>query len=303
MESPEDPSLPFFTYGLFKPGQLGYYQIEVWVDGTKEAAIEGKLFERDGTPILVEDSRGEVQGFLLTFDHKDGEQLYESVASVEPEKQYRWVERTVSIGHSSQNANVLLGRNPTRGSTELTDRNWDGSRDPLFTDALDVVQEVIQEDAKFDWENKKSFFQLHQAYLLLWSSIERYISLRYGLRGVKGEKSIRDKYKGMAKEEGFQKGLKSVSSSERTHQKVVRADRPGEDAKLDPEDPVDSLDYYYQVRSNLSHRGKSAPIDFDILRYSLEELYTIFRFHVLPAAFENYSEKRDHTESTENNYG
>jgi len=231
-----------------------------------------------------------IQGYLLTFDQEDGEQLYQSVTTVEPEKQYRWVERTVSVGDGSQNANVLLGRNPTRGTTELQDQNWDGSTDPLFTDALDVVEEIIEEDTKFDWEDKKSFFRLHQAYLLLWSSIERYISLRYGLRGVKGEKSIRDKYKKMAEENGFQEGLKTVYSKDRPRQKVVRADRPQEDAKLDPEDTVASLDYYYQVRSNLSHRGKSAPIDFDILRHSLEELYTIFRCHVLPAALKNYSQ-------------
>ncbi|MFB6216257.1 MAG: gamma-glutamylcyclotransferase [Candidatus Aenigmatarchaeota archaeon] len=292
MDLPDDPTLPFFSYGLFKPGQLGYYRIEDYVDEAVKADIEGKLYERDGTPILVEKNRGTVQGNLLKLNQGDGEQLYESVAEVEPEKQYRWVERTVSIGDSSQNANVLLGRNPTRGSTDLPGQKWDGSTDPLFTDALDVVEEVIEEDTEFDWEDKKSFFRLHQAYLLLWSSIERYISLRYGLRGRFGDQSIRDKRNKMAEEEGFREGLETVYSTDRPRERVVRAGRPQDDAKLDPEDPVASLDYYYQVRSNLSHRGKSAPIDFDILRHSLEELYTIFRSYVLPAALENYSQEQ-----------
>ena len=44
-----------------------------------------------------------------------------------------------------------------------------------------------------------------------------------------------------------------------------------------------SVAYYYQVRSNITHRGKGAVRDYDMLRDSLTELLPIFR-EVLEAA-------------------
>ncbi|AXG08232.1 hypothetical protein DU500_17215 (plasmid) [Haloplanus rubicundus] len=289
MNLPENPNLPLFVYGLFKPGQLGYHRIEPLVQSTRNATAEGKLLERDGVPILAEDPHSQVNGYLLKFDEEEAESAYEKVVSIEPEKQYRWVTRSVSLENGTETANILLGRNPTRGTTELSSFDWSGERDPLFTDALDVVEEVIASETGFDWEDKKPFFRLQMAYLLLWSSIERYISLRYGLRGPRGDQSIRQKLMKMAEEPGFQGGLESIDLTDRPRTQITRADRPQDDEKLDPDNPQGSIDYYYQVRSNLSHRGKTAPVDFDILQHSLNELYEIFRNHVLPRAFDSRS--------------
>ena len=52
--------------------------------------------------------------------------------------------------------------------------------------------------------------------------------------------------------------------------------KPTEKETLDSSDPKKSLNYYYQVRSNLTHRGKSAHNDFKIIKSSLDELYRIF---------------------------
>lgn len=286
MDLPENTDLPLFAYGIFKPGQLGYHRIKTAVENVLQTRIEGRLFERDGVPILTEDVNGQVTGYLLTFEEEEIESAYEAIVKLEPEKQYRWVTRSVSLDGGTETANVLLGRNPTRGTTELSSGEWRGEDDPLFTDALEVIEEVISSDFDFNWENKEPFFRLHMAYLLLWSSIERYISLRYGLRGIHGEKSIHQKLMEMADEPGFREGLDSIDFTNRPKTRITRADRPQEDAKLDPDNPRGSISYYYQIRSNLSHRGKSAPVDFDVLQYSLNEVYEIYKHHVLPRAFE-----------------
>jgi hypothetical protein len=46
---------------------------------------------------------------------------------------------------------------------------------------------------------------------------------------------------------------------------------------LDPESPEKAVDYYYQVRSNITHRGKGVGRDYNLLRDSLAELLPIFR--------------------------
>jgi hypothetical protein len=137
-----------------------------------------------------------------------------------------------------------------------------------FTEALDVVEETLRSQT-FDWRNLKPLFRLQMAYLLLWSSIERYVSLRYHL----GDK-VTQKVNQLAREAAFVTGLRAHVHEERT---VNRADRPGEKEVLDPESPKKAVGYYYQVRSNITHRGKGIVRDYDLLHESLAELLTIFR--------------------------
>lgn len=125
------------------------------------------------------------------------------------------------------------------------------------------------------------------AYLLLWSSIERYLSLRYGLRGTKGETKSFEKRHAMAAEDAFQRGIKNedIISDRRDGHVLYRTDRPQVSHKLSRDSAEQTIDYYHQARSNLAHRGKSAPMEFDLLYDSTEELLTIFRDYVLESAF------------------
>lgn len=301
MELPESIELPIFVYGLFKPGQLGYYRIEDEVQEESSALIEGALRERDGVPILVEDPSMQVEGHLLRFRDGGNEEAYQSIADLEPEKQYRWVEREIALNDEPVRANVLLGKKPGRGSDEYMSNNWDGSDDPLFSDALELVDEVQSDVHTMNDGDYKPFFRLHMAYLLLWSSIERYATLKYGLRSdilsddipseTKKRRSIRSKLVMMGNESAFKRGLKEEILPNRVDHCIYRADRPGDSPKrLDPDDPKQAIDYYYQVRSNLTHRGKSAYTDFTVLQSSLDELYSIFTSHVLAEQFERWAQ-------------
>jgi len=69
---------------------------------------------------------------------------------------------------------------------------------------------------------------------------------------------------------------------------VQRADRPTDHYELTPDDPRNSLNYYYQIRSNITHRGKGVVRDHDIVRASLKELLEIFT-ELVRAAFESSS--------------
>lgn len=63
----------------------------------------------------------------------------------------------------------------------------------------------------------------------------------------------------------------------KTRREVYRADRPDEKEILDPQSPSKALNYYYQVRSNITHRGKGVVIDHDRVTKSLTELLSMFR--------------------------
>ena len=85
-----------------------------------------------------------------------------------------------SRGYKVRACKLLGCRNPQKG-TIISDYNvWNGRDDPLFTVALDVVSETFNSNEVFDWD-LKPLFRLEMAYLLLWTAIERYTSLRYHL--------------------------------------------------------------------------------------------------------------------------
>jgi hypothetical protein len=241
--------LPFFAYGLFKPGQLGFLRLRELVEQSEpDCALRGTLLERDGLPIVDEDGMGTVRGSLIFFHRRTLIEAYLRIIEIEPDKHYRWGIGRVETRRGIREANVLFGKSPRRGSDALGQSDWDGKRDPLFTSALEVVQEVANQNVEFEW-NLKPLFRLQMAYLLLWSAIERYVSLRYHLGG-----DVYSKVKRLAKEEAFIVSLREQAPGRRV---LYRTDKPGEREVLDVSNPDKSLGYYYQVRSNITHRGKA----------------------------------------------
>lgn len=270
MERPPNIDRPFFAYGLFRPGQLAFFQLRELVSNiTEPSRVAGSLLLRDGLPIIDPAGHGFIQGALLTFLPTRVAEAYDRIAAMEPDKHYRWHEAQVD----GTSTNVLVGRSPKKGSAPCEDAEWNGWDDPLFTAALDVVDETLTSQ-DFAWD-LKPLFRLQMAYLLLWSSIERYVSLRYHL----GDK-VSEKVAQLAREPAFAAGLQQHVEGRR---EVYRADRPGEKEVLDPRAPDKAVRYYYQVRSNITHRGKGVVRDFELLKLSLAELLPIVR-EVLKAA-------------------
>lgn len=277
MTGPNDSNLPFFAYGVFRKGELGFLSISELVDKVVEpVSVKGGLLLRDGLPIIDPQGDSSVPGSMITFKEGHQREAYERINRLEPDRQYRWEETSTQ----RIQCNYLVGRSPRKGSVPA-DEGWNGKNDPLFTAALEVVQESLKAHADFDW-NLKPMFRLQMAYLLLWSSIERYASLRYHL----GNRAI-EKVMQITDDLQFAQLLKQRVS--RKH-RVQRADQPQDHYELDPDDPKKSLNYYYQIRSNITHRGKGVVRDHEIVRDSLKELVEIFT-DLLRTAFESSSNR------------
>lgn len=272
MQPPTRIDLPFFAYGIFRPGQLGFHRLrDLVADVRSDCRISGTLRIRDGLPILDPDGGNHTSGAILLFRPEVATEAYKRIMEIEPDKQYRWDMRQ----SEEVLVNILIGRSPKKGSV-VADEGWDGRTDPLFTAALDVIRETLSANCEFEWD-LKPLFRLQMGYLLLWSSIERYASLRYHL----GDK-VTEKINFIASEPAFAVALQACVSSPRS---VYRADRPDTKITLDPSNPKKALDYYYQIRSNITHRGKAVGRDYDVLKSSLSELLKIFE-QVLSKAFE-----------------
>lgn len=97
----------------------------------------------------------------------------------------------------------------------------------------------------------------------------------------------------LADEKMFAKSLKKHFKKHPNRKlKIVSAKDPNTIYRLIPHNPKKSLKYYYQVRSNSVHMGKTVYEDYDTVRAALEELLCIFHdilkfsFNIEPKEFE-----------------
>ena len=113
MNPPTNQTLPFFAYGVFRPGELAFLQIKEFVESCRVgASIRGVLRIRDGLPIASPEDNGEIFGTVIKFRPGSEAPVYQRIADLEPDKQYRW--EVASAGF--EQANFLAGRSPRKGS-------------------------------------------------------------------------------------------------------------------------------------------------------------------------------------------
>lgn len=280
LDLPRRIDLPYFTYGLLQPGELAHRQLDGLLIAECRAEVKGSLRVRDGIPLLAAAPSETIHGWLLEFRDVGG---YRAIVQFEPTKLYRWEEIKTIDGVT---ANTLMGATDT-GSHVLHDDRWTGSKDPVFVHGLGVVREVVDgPDGRVPFESVPPealdwvrFFRVQMAYLLLWSAIERYLALAYG-----PELDPVRKLKALGRDEEFARALShTVTQSRRVYESRSR-----DSAMLDPTEPGRSAEYFYVVRSNLSHRGKGAWSEAELVRTALQDLFVIFG-RMLTAAFRTHS--------------
>jgi hypothetical protein len=266
MNQPNNPNLPFFAYGIFKEGQISHFRIKNYIKEIKrDVAINGQLHIRDGITIInLNNAKKIVTGNLIWFEQDNCTNAYQQICDLEPKKYYKW--GTVVIDGSE--ANVLVGINPSTSSTEYVEE-WDSWNDALFTVSFEIIDETIQNSRNDSAENGKQFLRLQMAYLLLWSAIERFVALRYNFRG---EHVMTNVFK-LSEEPIFTALLQNCKN----HRVLYSTDNVDNKKRFDKDKPLSCIKYYYQLRSNITHRGKASVTDAILVNECLIELTDIFK--------------------------
>ena len=278
---PESVKLPCFVYGLLKPGELGFRRLKEFVSGVPvEAAIAGKLWIRDGLPLLEILAGGRVGGYLLRFDEARARGAYDQIAKFEPKEHYKW--EVVQVLQQEECANVLVGKRPKVGAEESEFGRWTSEDDPVFTEGIAEVRAVLEKHghafgSRITGAEWRRLFRLQMAYLLLWSAIERYAALSYGPGLKPGQRVTK-----LGEDPLFASALARQVDREDT---VVSSEDPSEEHALSVSAPVHSANYFYKVRSNLSHRGKGAWREGEKVRLALRDLLEIFGMMLKESVF------------------
>lgn len=222
---------------------------------------------------------GPVGGDVFWFDPEKCQETYDSIQSIEPENQYSWEEKKTTTGIK---VNVLVGRR-IRDQDHIMDIPWNGKDDPFFVEAIDIVDRVLSKCSPVSSMGNgsretaaKNFLELQMAYMLLWTAIERYATLRYNI----GKGAPANNIGKVAKEPAFKGALirhvrlDGISSGRK--RTLYRADDPQKKVELNVTNSEKSIDYYYQLRCNITHRGKALLDDYSTLMISTQELKNIF---------------------------
>lgn len=276
LKRPNNPNLPYFAYGPFKPGQVGFPIIKYFVKDIKEATLNNyKLGQRNGIPILL-NQHGFTMGYLLYFKdlsiyYKMGNDrdrkyydAYDFIRSSKSISLYKW--REVDIGN--QRVNIMLAKRNSFGKPYVPNPDepstYDGKSNKMFYETLEYLYSNLKFlDSKRSFEG---FVNLQMNYMFLWSSIDNFLSLGYG--GWDQRKHIIE----WSKWEEFRLALRNHVHRECS----VKSTQNSKTYPLNREKPKDSILYYYQFRCNVVHSGKEYLADFSKLKKAYKELLYIF---------------------------
>lgn len=281
MNSPSNNKLPFIAYGSFKPGELRYNLIKDFVLQYEEIMIEGLIQTKDGIPIL---NRGRsfwfsYQAFKISFKDDCIEKAYNIICNHEPNSFYEWSEW--------EDNNVLIGKKGLKGLEEYWPESWSFRHDPYFKFGLMAVTDLVSlentrvSDHYSDLDKDKfnlnqeytGFFRFSQkmsSYLLLWTIVERFCTLKYG--HIKPMQKITSLVED--KDLNWVDLLSHIDREDIIYRSQYSADK---EVLKPPYSPKKTLSYYYAMRSNSTHMGKAADIDSIRIQNAIDELLIIFQ--------------------------
>lgn len=291
---------PLFVYGTLKKNEIAYHQIAELVDHTIPAALNNfALYIRDGIPLVIPTQGWRVSGELIYSKPNSYEELLMRVDNYEGVRLYeRQVSKAQLDIRNSNSASppidnliecyVYVGTNYSNGNAEPMHEPWSSSLDPIFSesfpDLFKEIKSVIQLSneplpGQYDW---KLYNDLAGKHLLLVTIIERIAYLKFGeqfteLRQNRFNDRVMKRITELGKLPEFKKAYDRVKQLNGIYSVGV-FDSRNASRSLSTGKVGQAMEAWYQIRSNLQHRGKAAWKDFGILRNSLTGLTNVTRF-------------------------
>lgn len=268
LNPPLNQKLPFLAYGSFKPGELRFNLIKQFVVETKPIKVYGLMKEKDGVPIFYTTKTKsyawfDYAAYEIHFKKGQEQQAYQIISENEPNTYYTWV--------NFQGANILEGKSRLRGLEEFMDETWSFKHDPYFSQGLLACKEIRKGSRSKMPELHQEYFDFfcnQSAFMLLWTIIERFCTLKYG------NLSPNEKLKSLYTDPEIKWDF--VYDIVKRNDSIVRSDREKEQLKLNSASSIKKiLEYYYGLRSNMVHRGKNVFGDINRISDAFDELYQL----------------------------
>lgn len=299
---PEHTDLPFFAYGYFGKDELAWPRIRDVVVGEPEndTLKDWAIYAWNGLPVLKDAPGQTAKGWRVNFSDEKG---YDSIGKSEPKSEYRWKELVLLSGIT---CNALISAKPELVRGDPLEDGWTSAMDPSLSHGLAWVRGVVTQvrprllenrpwsDDKTDWD---SFFQLQGAFMVLWSIVERLAVFRSGhfhpissesaesestkAEPVDDKDSVMQKIFTLGRVPEFQDAMRRAKprllTVHRTAENTTLKVPPRDQSTTDHDKwAKDTLGTWYQLRSNITHRGKTAWSENKKVLFATEDLFNTF---------------------------
>ena len=275
---PNDTSLPFFAYGLFKSDQIAHERIRLFVKKVDAKTLAGCfLAERDGIPLLgsAEQAKNapsdfkinisQVRGEVITFNRADALKAYQSISALEPSNVYSW--STIEINNNK--VNILVGKRIFKGSQAIDNESWSMLyHDPFIGDLEAMIERLIKDEDRYH-----NVIELQAAYIMIWTGIERLITLRYSMK----KRTEDDILRHLSNTSGIANIFNKNCYKPNSFRDLYSSTKPKDKVSFVPEDTTRCIKYLRQIRHNVVHRGKGGFVDANLTQVALNFAHQIFK--------------------------
>jgi gamma-glutamylcyclotransferase (GGCT)/AIG2-like uncharacterized protein YtfP len=263
-----------FVYGSLKPGELGYEQIAKFVSESRIAELSGySLYVRDGLPLIVKEQYSSgVSGYIISIKDANMEDFWKLVLEYEGNTNYKFqssIPVRVSTGEIVTGA--FVGRKISKGNPVRLENLWSSKLDPIFSQSFPILYQEISNSITIftdaDHDPKGYWVQMNNLlskYLLLVSILEHLTVVKFG--GSKKQEPMM-RIRQLQQSSGFIETFSRINRDNYNPTVKVADSRAIEDSLLST-NPDQALFAWYQVRSNLQHRGKASLFDAELVQKS-----------------------------------
>lgn len=263
-----------FVYGSLKPGELGFEQVEHLISEQSVAELNNfALYTRDGLPVISASAPGEsVIGVLLNIKYGMEEEFWILVSEYEGTTNYKFEDQLPVIAAGEEFlAGAFIGRKMGKGNPERLYSPWSSRLDPIFSQSFPLLhRDIASNKLKFtDAEHDPIGYWIQMnallsQYLLLVSILEHLTVVKFG-GSKKQEPMVR--IRKLQQSKGFLNAFRNINNEKYNPIVKVSDSRAVEDS-LSSSNPDQALFAWYQVRSNLQHRGKASLFDAKLVHKS-----------------------------------
>ena len=266
---PKNTNLRFFAYDVYKPGEIAFSRISDFVENCEYSVVDYSLNTMNSVPFLVKSfgRNYRTYGCFIKFKNNDSYEAYKIISESKSKKLYKW--DTIRI--YNEKINVLFAKEDIINFKYAENkRHYESLNDPMFVDCLKIICDNfirILNEGSFE----SNFFDLQMNYMLLWSSIDRFLVFRYG------KINQQDNLVCIANEDIFKQAVSKFSDMKNENPEVF-SNEDYRSFKLDKTKPLCCIRFYYTIRCNVVHTGKASFNDYDLLKKSLGELLLIYMY-------------------------
>lgn len=250
-----------FVYGSLKPHELAFEQISKLIQTFQSARLRNyEMYLRDGLPFIARSTNGgEVKGFLLEIDSKQKDLFWDYVTAFEGDSNYRLEDVQVKTETGTFDTKAFVGKKVGKGRPIRLMNTWDSAHDPILKNSYPLLHQNISKlririlDTEHDpqeyWEQMNTLLSY---FLLLVSIVEHLTVMKYG-----GSKTLKpmERINQFQKSKAFQDVIVKLDI-EKLIPKVKVSDSRSVEDSMSTDNHSKTLSAWYQVRSNLQHRGK-----------------------------------------------